>query len=75
MVDLNTLNYLQFLHLGNNETEGHPGVVYDQLDGLSSQRGTTVILSWQRLLFSIMGIHYLNYFYILFNDSRRSELG
>jgi hypothetical protein len=36
MADLNAINFLQLLKLGNNETEQHSGAVHDQLDGLSS---------------------------------------
>jgi hypothetical protein len=31
---ISALNCLQFIKLGNNETERHSGVVHDQLDGL-----------------------------------------
>jgi hypothetical protein len=43
MADLNVLKFLQLFKWGNNETEQHSGVVHDQLDGLSSWRGSPFI--------------------------------
>jgi hypothetical protein len=40
MADLSALSCLQFLKRGNKETERHSVVVNDQLDELSSRRGT-----------------------------------
>jgi hypothetical protein len=50
MADLNALNCLQLFKYGNNETEQHSGVVHDQLDGLSSRRGSLLSAIRKRLL-------------------------
>jgi hypothetical protein len=46
MADLNVLICLRILKLENNDSELHPDVINDQLDGLLSRREVASIRNW-----------------------------